>query len=204
MLRPHHLAYYKNSAEYQLHRLLELSDVHSCIQVTLKRHEHTFGLISSVRTFYLRANSDAEVHGWVKAIEDARGALMAISTQSSVNGQEISVKPVDASPNASSPSQPPPPTSALSSSDSDDASPNTQHSRAFSPHRLTFADPPKPQTPATQNPAKDSTVILSGYLMKCGSKRRNWKKRWFVLTGDKLVYSGSHMVCFWKSATSYC
>lgn len=49
--------------------------------------------------------------------------------------------------------------------------------------------------PGTQkdSPAK---VIVSGYLMKCGSKRRNWRKRWFVLTSEKLVYSGSHMVCF--------
>lgn len=30
--------------------------------------------------------------------------------------------------------------------------------------------------------------------MKCGSKRRNWRKRWFVLNGEKLMYSGSHMV----------
>jgi hypothetical protein len=36
--------------------------------------------------------------------------------------------------------------------------------------------------------------VLSGYLMKCGSKRHNWRKRWFMLNGEKLVYSGSHMV----------
>jgi pleckstrin homology domain-containing family A member 1/2 len=34
---------------------------------------------------------------------------------------------------------------------------------------------------------------MAGYLMKCGSKRRIWRKRWFVLSGTKLVYSGSHM-----------
>jgi len=172
VLRPHHLAYYKNSAEYQLHRLLELSDVHSCIQVTLKRHEHTFGLISPVRTFYLQASSDAE---------------------NSANGQEISEKRVDPSPNISTSPSEQPPIVALSSSDSDDASPNTQQSQAYPPHRLTFADPPKAQTPITQSPTKDPTVILSGYLMKCGSKRRNWRKRWFVLTSDTLIYSGSHM-----------
>lgn len=37
-------------------------------------------------------------------------------------------------------------------------------------------------------------MVVSGYLMKCGSKRHNWRKRWFVLYGEKLVYSGSHMV----------
>lgn len=36
-------------------------------------------------------------------------------------------------------------------------------------------------------------VVLSGYLMKQG-KRKNWRKRWFVLTSDKLLYARSHMV----------
>lgn len=36
-------------------------------------------------------------------------------------------------------------------------------------------------------------VILSGYLMKQG-KRRNWRKRWFVLMSGSLMYSRSHMV----------
>lgn len=36
-------------------------------------------------------------------------------------------------------------------------------------------------------------VILSGYLMKMG-KRKNWRKRWFVLTSGSLVYCSSHMV----------
>jgi hypothetical protein len=29
--------------------------------------------------------------------------------------------------------------------------------------------------------------------MKCGSKRKNWRKRWFVLTSEKLIYAKSHM-----------
>ncbi|KAK2463420.1 hypothetical protein APHAL10511_004506 [Amanita phalloides] len=194
VLRPHHLAYYKNSAEYQLHRLLELSDVHSCVQVTLKRHEHTFGLISPVRTFYLRANSDAEVHEWINTIEEARKALLATSTQSSTNGQETPTR--HHTDGSSIPMSPPsqPPVTALSSSDSEDASPNAQQLLAPSPQRLTFAlDPPKVQPTTAHSPVKDPTIILSGYLMKCGSKRRNWRKRWFVLTSDKLIYSGSHM-----------
>ncbi|KAK4046748.1 Subunit of the glycosylphosphatidylinositol transamidase complex-like protein [Microbotryomycetes sp. JL201] len=35
-------------------------------------------------------------------------------------------------------------------------------------------------------------VILAGYLMKQG-KRKNWRKRWFVLMGGRLMYSKSHM-----------
>jgi hypothetical protein len=54
---------------------------------------------------------------------------------------------------------------------------------------------PSNQVGKEKDPSK---TVLSGYLMKCGSKsgskRRSWKKRWFVLTGQKLYYSGSHMV----------
>ena len=39
-----------------------------------------------------------------------------------------------------------------------------------------------------------SKVVLSGYLMKCRSKRRGWRKRWFMLTSSCLVYSANHMV----------
>lgn len=74
---------------------------------------------------------------------------------------------------------------------------------APSPTAITFSFP---QTPALKAPSATfggttsggssagSKVVLSGYLMKCGSKRRTWRKRWFVLTEDKLMYSGSHMV----------
>ena len=81
----------------------------------------------------------------------------------------------------------------FTSSDSEDAlSPQQDRPQASLPG--------KPST-SPQDPAK---VILSGYLMKCGSKRRTWRKRWFVLSGEKLVYSGSHMVCFCSFAWSRC
>lgn len=45
--------------------------------------------------------------------------------------------------------------------------------------------------PIQTDPTK---VILSAYLMKRGKGRRNWRKRWFVLTSGALVYTKSHMV----------
>ncbi|KAF8907285.1 hypothetical protein CPB84DRAFT_1744666 [Gymnopilus junonius] len=191
VLRPHHIAYYKTSAEYQLLRLLELSDVHSCTQVNLKRHENTFGLISPTRTYYLQASSPDEVQSWVKAIEEAREALLATSTQNSA-ATPIPIPKSNAARSTSRGSVVPPPSSspgmaayghAVTSSDS-------EGDAAVSPTQPTFAISPPRGALSQKEPGK---VILSGYLMKCGSKRRNWRKRWFVLTTDKLVYSGSHM-----------
>lgn len=48
----------------------------------------------------------------------------------------------------------------------------------------------------TDDPTK---VILSAYLTKMG-KRKNWRKRWFVLTSESLMYSSSHMV---RAATAF-
>jgi hypothetical protein len=76
---------YKTSKEYQLLRLLELTDIHSSTLVKLKRHYHAFGLISSSRPYYLQAAYAQEVpQEWVKAIEAARQSLLATSTRSSV------------------------------------------------------------------------------------------------------------------------
>jgi hypothetical protein len=201
VLRPAHLAYYKSSAEYQLLRLLELSDVHSCTQVALKKHENTFGLVSPVRTFYLQAKTSGEVQEWVRAIEEARQTLMATSTQNSVS----SPIPIRTPTRRSSSRIPPPITpsppsqihhiQSITSSDSEDASPSGERTYSSSSQDPPIV-PPSP-TRAQGITVKDSAkIILSGYLMKCGSKRRNWRKRWFVLTGEKLVYSGSHMVGF--------
>ncbi|PPQ63851.1 hypothetical protein CVT24_009064 [Panaeolus cyanescens] len=208
VLRSAHLAYYKSSAEYQLLRLLELSDVHSCTQVNLKRHDNTFGLISPTRTFYLQASSPQEVQSWVQAIEEARQTLLATSTQNSASTPIAIPKAKQptkldttgrSTSRASIPlSSSPPQVSyghVLTSSDSEDAlpsnyQPSQQIRSAASPTQSTFPISPS----KTGVPVKDPTkVIVSGYLMKCGSKRRNWRKRWFVLTEEKLIYSGSHM-----------
>lgn len=201
MLRTAHIAYYKTSAEYQLLRLLELGDVHSCTQVPLKKHENVFGLISPVRTFYLQAKTPVEVQEWVTAIEEARQALHTSSAQSPPTAPipipRGSTNPI---PLATTPSPPSFISQNATSSESEDASSSgRQGQRTYSTSSQTRAvigaSPSKSQSSA---PPKDpSKIVLSGYLMKCGSKRRNWRKRWFVMSGEKLVYSASHMVCLY-------
>ncbi|KAJ7707434.1 hypothetical protein B0H17DRAFT_1032685 [Mycena rosella] len=191
VLRPAHLAYYKTAAEYQLLRLLDLSDVHSCSKVALKRHENTFGLVSPIRTFYLQAKNPGEVHDWVVAIDAARQALVAASAGSASSPIPIPRGRVHHAPPPVTPS-PPSHGYYMTSSDSEDASPSGQRS-----YSLSSQTRPTVQaggtSPSAKGPVDPAKTILSGYLMKCGSKRRNWRKRWFVLTGEQLVYSGSHM-----------
>lgn len=196
MLRPAHLAYYKTSAEYQLLRLLNLSDVHSCTQVMLKKHPYTFGVVTSVRTFYLQAQNPEEVQRWVAAIQDACETLMMTSTQTSLN-TPVAIPEAQVMVSRSATITPPPthPLHAqnITSSDSEDVSPSAQRTYSTSSqNRPTIGQSPT----RAPGPVRDAIakIVVSGYLMKCGSKRHNWRKRWFVLSGEKLVYSRSHMV----------
>ena len=188
MLRPAHLAFYKTNAEYKLLRLLDLTDVHSCTPVMLKKHTNAFGLVSPTRTFYLQAETAQEVRDWVGAINDARTALISTSTRNSVSAPiPIPTTPTTGShfqqsSNLSSSPSRSPHMNQLTSSDSDDASPNPSRPIPMSPG------------PNAGDAASPSKPVLSGYLMKCGSRRHNWHKRWFVLSGEKLIYSRSHMV----------
>jgi len=191
VLRSPHLAYYKTSAEYQLLRLLDLNEVHSVTPVSLKRHNNTFGLVLPTRTFYLQAENQEQVLDWVRALNEVRERL-----QSTASITPVPTPPIDI-PTRTSRSvatglatsiTPSPPNNAVTSSDEDDASPNTYVSS--SPGAAKGLSPAKGLgAPISNDPTK---VVLSGYLMKCG-KRKSWRKRWFVLTGEKLLYCGNHM-----------
>ena len=58
---------------------------------------------------------------------------------------------------------------------------------------------PAQQEGSTSDFLRDpSRIILQGYLMKQSNRRKHWRKRWFVLTSSKLMYTRSHMVSFGK------
>ncbi|PIL35357.1 hypothetical protein GSI_02083 [Ganoderma sinense ZZ0214-1] len=188
VLRPAHLAFYKTSAEYKLLRLLDLTEVHSCTPVVLKKHQNTFGLVSPTRTFYLQAANPNDVREWVSVINDTRVQLISTSTRNSVSSPiPIPTTPKTATPAfyssgvSSSPSHSPN-LHQLTSSESDDASPHPQPGSVPAPPATAIGETSSPSKP-----------VLSGYLMKCGSRRHNWHKRWFILSGEKLIYSRSHM-----------
>ncbi|KAF9779022.1 PH-domain-containing protein [Thelephora terrestris] len=190
VLRSVHLVYYKTSAEYRLLQLLDLGDIHTCTPVTLKRHENTFCIVSPNRTYYLQAGSSKEVQEWVKAVNEARDDLQLTSTvtEGMVVASSTAPIPVPRRPGEASRSPSHSPYGlGITSSDSE-AEGSTPGPRSFgiSPDRLAVKAP---------GIGKDgSKPVLSGYLMKCGSRRSaSWHHRWFVLAEDKLTYSRSHM-----------
>ncbi|KAI0264352.1 hypothetical protein BC834DRAFT_826399 [Gloeopeniophorella convolvens] len=192
VLRAAHLAYYKTSAEYQLHRLLDLQDVHACTPVALKRREHTFGVVTAARTYYLQADTQEDARVWVAAIREAKEAQLALSGGGGSGGASSATAtpiPIPAHPRmpAVTPSPPSRGLHPVTSSESEDASPGAPR---------TLGAGSSPGLPPSSSPRMGgpdaSKVVMSGYITKMG-KRRNWRKRWFLLSGEMLMYAGSHM-----------
>jgi len=216
-LRGAHLAYYKSSAEYKLLKLLDLTDVHSVTSCSLKHHKFTFGIVSPSKTLYLQAESDADMAAWVQALNDARTALqnqpsIASAPTKPAGSEAIPIPPttprtsqtfVHNSPGRSI-GTPSPPGQYIQTHHHHVASSDSE--QELSPTAIHSTMQQQQQHATTALNAKGgaaaadaSKTILAGYLMKCSSKRRNWRKRWFTLTAEKLVYTTSHMV---RSPTS--
>ncbi|KAG8954386.1 hypothetical protein FRC04_011712 [Tulasnella sp. 424] len=208
VLRQTQLSYYKTNKEYKLLRLLPMSEVHSVTLVSLKRHDHSFGIVTPARTYYVQAESAAEAESWVRALNDAKarsgGAAqegrrnvpptinIQRSTPMNILGAEPRTPPPQGySGSPSSPSH----HQQMTSSDSEDPDSYAPASPTVGPSGHSFASQmaTTPGAAAAAGPLSGNKVIVQGYLMKCGSKRKTWRKRWFVLTPEKLMYAKNHM-----------
>ena len=204
-------------------RLLDVSDIHAATPVQLKRHPNACGIVTQGRTFYFQADTSAEIDQWVLKINAAKEALHTTSVPGTPTVTPPSAPAIEAGPKAEvSVSQKPttgislaiPPTSPTvvftepSSPMSAVASPsrrrNAQASNTSSDSdegAMSASNTKSPRSPSRDaSGSKEKEIkdfgkpVLSGYLMKCGGRRKIWRKRWFILTQTKLMYMGSHMV----------
>lgn len=83
------------------------------------------------------------------------------------------------------------PAAGLSSSDEEDAAFDSEQPATPGGMASPASAVQMQGTPIQSDPDR---VILNGYLMKLGVKRKVWRKRWFVLTSSALMYTKSHMV----------
>lgn len=205
---------YKNSQEYRLLRLLDLSDVHSCTPVELKKHVNAFCLVLPNRTYYLEAPGSSDMQEWVKQVNLSRESLLGTSTQNSFatppipipqsashQANQHSVSRTSNVPGAGLTPSPPSARSAgfaggiTSESDSED-----QVAGDGSKPGTMASSPSKAQT-SGNGQTDPSKVVLQGYLMKSRSKRRGWRKRYFMLSSTCLIYSANHMVSPTRAAS---
>ncbi|GAA5866642.1 hypothetical protein JCM1840_002417 [Sporobolomyces johnsonii] len=84
VLRGGQLAMYKNDKEYQLLRLIPISDIHTAAPIELKKHSHTFGIVTPKRTYYVKADSDADMREWCQLVDRAKADYKAAATMTSI------------------------------------------------------------------------------------------------------------------------
>ncbi|WRT67589.1 uncharacterized protein IL334_004561 [Kwoniella shivajii] len=75
VLRTGKIAYYKDEKEYSLKRVVDLHDVHTVAPVTVKKHPHSFGMVTPKRTFFAKGSSSDDIEEWVRAINGVRRKL---------------------------------------------------------------------------------------------------------------------------------
>ncbi|OAQ30639.1 PH-domain-containing protein [Linnemannia elongata AG-77] len=72
VLRTSKLAYYKDSKEYELLRIIDIRDIHKAAEIVVKNKTGVFVIVTPRRTFTVQADSAAEMEQWVNAINQAK------------------------------------------------------------------------------------------------------------------------------------
>ncbi|EJU05077.1 PH-domain-containing protein [Dacryopinax primogenitus] len=215
VLRGAKLAYYKSDAEYRLLQLIPTSSISAVQPVTLKKYGHAFALITASRTYYLRAETEREAQDWVAALREiARDAkeeeaeelesAMNVASPASVTNQLSAPLP----PRISLSTKHTSPILGTSSDSDEHRSPQSPPGRSRSSSTaMATSLPTVPPSPVAPTPASAPSTgmlrsvstkrdpnkpILQGYMTKMG-KRKQWRKRWFVLKESGLEYGKSHM-----------
>ncbi|KAI9278934.1 hypothetical protein BDA99DRAFT_493496 [Phascolomyces articulosus] len=76
VLRTTKLAMYKDSKEYKLLRIIDLHEIHSVVHVTSRnKYKYMFAISTPKRMYYLQADNQHELDGWIAAIEQMKSEL---------------------------------------------------------------------------------------------------------------------------------
>ncbi|KAI8142672.1 hypothetical protein BJV82DRAFT_613837 [Fennellomyces sp. T-0311] len=98
VLRTTKLAMYKDSKEYKLLRIIDLHEVHSVVHVTSRnKYKYMFAISTPKRMYYLQADNQHELDGWIAAIEQTKAELVlydADDDQSSLGRDQAFAKDV--------------------------------------------------------------------------------------------------------------
>ena len=94
MLRTSKLAYYKDSKEYVLHRIIDIRDIHKAAEVVVKNRTGVFMVLTPRRTYTVQADSVAEMEEWVDAINHAK-AQYELATSSDIDSSSASNSKLD-------------------------------------------------------------------------------------------------------------
>ncbi|CAG8639486.1 4973_t:CDS:10 [Rhizophagus irregularis] len=209
VLRSTKLAYYKSDKEYELLKILDMNDIHAVAEVKLKNKQNVFGIVTHKRTYYVQAASKKELDEWVEAInnvkkvvqerefldDDDTGSQADSEDMSGIKGKSSTVKRIaNKSPlsesipamDSSLSTSPEKGTAAIdipkSSSEYNVEGDNSLASSSYTSIPNNASPPSSPITGQFASERKDRLVY------KLDRYKKIWKKRWFVLKNDQLLY----------------
>lgn len=201
VLRASQMALYRNEKEYQLLNVLNVRDMHAAMSMDMKRIGTVICIVAPDRTWYFRARDQRETTGWLDALAHVRGqpsdTHVGLESTSPTSHESTAVTRLPPTRQAAVVTMGP----VLSSSDDENdmeeacnwTMPNVANAQAA--NTMPLASPAATVTAAAQPQSSEEggRIITQGYMLKQGNRRKQWRKRWFVLTHDALYYSRTHM-----------
>ncbi|KAG0305033.1 hypothetical protein BGZ98_004661 [Dissophora globulifera] len=103
VLRTSKLAYYKDSKEYVLLRIIDIRDIHKAAEVPVKNRTGVFVILTPRRTFTVQAESVTEMEEWIEAINQAKVQYESMSSSDIDSSYSGSVQQLEFPPSHSAP-----------------------------------------------------------------------------------------------------
>ncbi|KAK9719231.1 hypothetical protein K7432_004952 [Basidiobolus ranarum] len=195
VLRGTSLTCYKDDKEYELERIIDLSEAKQILEATWKTRKNVFGIVVFKKKYYFQAESRIQLDEWLNTMDYVLSGIV----EDEVSGEYSHSR------KGSSGSR----TSILSRSNSDN----------LKEYYLTYGKPESTPGNLVRMPSysrtseitsseddeeqgeivdededielpecNDNKVLFSGYLHKQCDMYKAWRKRWFVLRSNTLSY----------------
>ncbi|ORY04988.1 PH domain-like protein [Basidiobolus meristosporus CBS 931.73] len=188
VLRGTSLACYKDNKEYELERIIDLSEAKQILEVTWKSRKNVFAIIVEKKKYYLQAESRTQLDEWLSSMDFVLSGLAEddipeepthIRKGSSVSRTSIHGKSgVDH------------PKVCTHSLQRKIHVPSHGHAaEVVSSEDDEEADEVVDEDEEVEFPqSSDSKILFNGYLYKQCEMYKVWRKRWFVLRSHTLSY----------------
>ncbi|KAK9694358.1 hypothetical protein K7432_013455 [Basidiobolus ranarum] len=196
VLRGTSLACYKDNKEYELERIIDLSEAKQILEVTWKTRKNVFGIIVDKKKYYLQAESRTQLDEWLNTMDYVLSGLIEddmpeehTHTRRGSSGSKMSTHSKSNSDNSKGYFQ-----------THDDPTRIPSHHLAHVPSYSHISEVPSSEDDEEAGEildedeeielpeGTDNKILFSGYLHKQCDMYKAWRKRWFVLRSHTLSY----------------
>ncbi|ORY04620.1 PH domain-like protein [Basidiobolus meristosporus CBS 931.73] len=195
VLRGTSLTCYKDDKEYELERIIDLSEAIQILEATWKTRKNVFGIVVSKKKYYFQAESRIQLDEWLNTMDYVLSGL----TEEDVTGEYSHSRKSSAGSRSSiinRSNSDPPKEYFLSYGKAESTPRNLARIPSYSrTSENTSSEDDEEQGEIVDEDdevelpeCQDNKVLFSGYLHKQCDMYKAWRKRWFVLRSNTLSY----------------